>query len=193
MEHDRDPDEGIGRDRTRARVGSRMAMTDKDAAHGGRARFLLVRLRPVFADVLADLEFAQLLDDVRADEQRNQQRRKRWQRQCETSDSGRSGKAESTGTAFRRAASKASGLRISAKIQLDFTGIVARRSVDDRGLNQQSERAARPPNQATKESLLHNELVERSRPIQFSKPVQVQSTQHVAQESTRRALRLPSA
>ena len=36
-----------------------------------------MRLGAVFADVLADLEFAQLLDDVRADEQRDQQRRER--------------------------------------------------------------------------------------------------------------------
>ncbi len=43
-------------------VGSRMAMHDEHAAHGGRAGLLQVRLRPVLANVLADLELAQLLD-----------------------------------------------------------------------------------------------------------------------------------
>ena len=33
-----------------------------------------MRLRAVFADVLADLEFAELLDDVGADKHRDQQR-----------------------------------------------------------------------------------------------------------------------
>ena len=36
-----------------------------------------MRLRAVFADVLADLEFAQLLDDVGADEERDEQRGER--------------------------------------------------------------------------------------------------------------------
>ncbi len=39
--------------------------------------FFWCDLRPVFADVLADLKFAQLLDDVGADEQGDQQRRER--------------------------------------------------------------------------------------------------------------------
>ncbi len=58
-------------------VGRTMAMTMSNTAHGGRAGFFLVRLGAVFADVLADLEFAQLLDDVRADEQRDEQRGER--------------------------------------------------------------------------------------------------------------------
>ena len=39
--------------------------------------FFMVGLGAVFADVLADLEFAQLLNDVRADEERDEQRRER--------------------------------------------------------------------------------------------------------------------
>ena len=42
---------------------------DQQAAHGRRAGFLLVRLRAFFADVLADLEFAQPANDDRADDQ----------------------------------------------------------------------------------------------------------------------------
>ena len=58
-------------------VGSRMADADEHAAHGGRAGFFQMRLRPVFADELADLELAQLLNDPGADEQRDEQRRER--------------------------------------------------------------------------------------------------------------------
>ncbi len=48
---------------------------DQDSAHGRRARFLLVRLRPVFPDVLADLKFAQLGDQPRPQRQAQEQRR----------------------------------------------------------------------------------------------------------------------
>src|SRR6202012_216865 len=41
---------------------------------------LLMRLRSLFADVLADLELAQFVDHVGTDEQRNQQRRQRRKR-----------------------------------------------------------------------------------------------------------------
>ena len=71
-----DPDEGIGRIGPEHR-GQQDGDDDEDAAHGGRAGFFLVRLRAVFADVLADLEFAQLLDHVGADEHGDQQRRER--------------------------------------------------------------------------------------------------------------------
>ena len=40
---------------------------DEHAAHSRRAGFFLVFLRPLFADVLADLKFAQLVNDERAD------------------------------------------------------------------------------------------------------------------------------
>ena len=40
-------------------------MVIEHAAHGGGAGLFLVRLRSVFADVLADLEFPQFLDDDR--------------------------------------------------------------------------------------------------------------------------------
>ena len=48
---------------------------DEDAAHGGGPGFFLVRLRPILADILTDLEFAELLDDVRPDEECDEQRR----------------------------------------------------------------------------------------------------------------------
>ena len=73
---DGDPDEGIGGVGPE-HGGQQNGDDDEDAAHGGRAGFFLVRLRAVFADVLADLEFAQLLDDVGADEECDQQRGKR--------------------------------------------------------------------------------------------------------------------
>ncbi len=50
---------------------------DEDSAHGGRAGLLLVILRAVFADVLADLELAQLLDHIGTDEQRDHERSER--------------------------------------------------------------------------------------------------------------------
>ena len=42
---------------------------DQHPAHGRRASFFLVRLRSLFADVLADLEFAQTVNYKRADYQ----------------------------------------------------------------------------------------------------------------------------
>src|SRR3954462_13196339 len=56
---------------------------DEDAAHGGRARFFLVRLRAFFADVLADLEITELADDRRTDDQAHEQRRQRGERRAE--------------------------------------------------------------------------------------------------------------
>ena len=72
----RDPDEGICRvapEQGRQNDGDH----DEQATHGGSARLFLMRLRPVLADVLADLEFAQLLDDVRTDEKRDEECGKR--------------------------------------------------------------------------------------------------------------------
>jgi hypothetical protein len=54
-----------------------MAMQISTPPMVGVPDFLQVRLRPVFADVLADLELAQLLDHPRPDEERDQQRRER--------------------------------------------------------------------------------------------------------------------
>ena len=73
---DGDPDEGIGGVGPE-HGGQQDGDDDEDAAHGGRARLLLVRLGPVFADVLADLELTQLLNDVGPDEQGDQQRGER--------------------------------------------------------------------------------------------------------------------
>src|SRR5580698_9109261 len=72
----RNPDEGISEIGPEQR-GQHDGDHDKHAAHGGRAGFLLVRLRAFFADVLADLKLAQLLNDVGADKQAYQQRRQR--------------------------------------------------------------------------------------------------------------------
>ena len=80
---DGDPDKGVGRIGPEY-GGQQNGDDDEHSAHGGSAGFLLVRLRAVFADVLADLEFAQLLDDVGADEHRDQQRRAGRRRRCET-------------------------------------------------------------------------------------------------------------
>ena len=49
--------------------GQQNGNADKHAAHGGRAGLLLVLLRPFLADVLADLKFAQLVDDEWPDHQ----------------------------------------------------------------------------------------------------------------------------
>ena len=83
VEQHGDPDERVGGIGPQ-QGGQQDGDDDEHAAHGGRAGFLLVRLRAVFADVLADLEFAQLLDDVRADEQRDEQRREAGKRRCGT-------------------------------------------------------------------------------------------------------------
>ncbi len=50
---------------------------NQHASHGRGAGFFLVRLRPVLADVLPDLELAQLINHKRPDKQRDQERRKR--------------------------------------------------------------------------------------------------------------------
>ncbi len=46
---------------------------DQHSAHGGRSRLLEVRFRTVLANVLADLEFAQLPDQTRTDDNRKHQ------------------------------------------------------------------------------------------------------------------------
>src|SRR5581483_10948370 len=50
---------------------------DEHPTHRGRACFFLVVLWPFFADVLANLELAQLFDDIWSDNERDQQRRER--------------------------------------------------------------------------------------------------------------------
>ena len=57
---------------------------DQHPAHGGRAGFFLVGLRAFFADVLADLKFAQAVDDQRPDDQASEQAPSGWQRRCGT-------------------------------------------------------------------------------------------------------------
>ncbi len=67
-----DPDEAIGQvgpEQRRNQHGDH----DEDAAHGRRAGLLLVGLGAVFADVLADLEFAQAMNDGRANDQSDKQ------------------------------------------------------------------------------------------------------------------------
>ena len=49
---------------------------NQQAAHGRRAGLFLVRLRAFFADVLADLKFAQTLDDDGPDDQSGKKRGK---------------------------------------------------------------------------------------------------------------------
>lgn len=71
-----DPDERIGKIGPEQR-GQNDCDEDEHAAHSGRAGFLLVRLRTFFADVLADLELAQLLDDEGTDDERNEKGRER--------------------------------------------------------------------------------------------------------------------
>ncbi len=68
-----DPDEGIG-GVCPENCGQDNGDHDEDAAHGGRAGFFLMRLGSVFADVLADLKFAELFNDVGADEEGDEER-----------------------------------------------------------------------------------------------------------------------
>src|SRR5205823_6484223 len=49
---------------------------DDDAAHGGRARLLVMALRALLADVLAELAHAQERDELRAEEDADEQRRR---------------------------------------------------------------------------------------------------------------------
>jgi hypothetical protein len=72
----RDPDEGV-RWIGPERGGQQDGDADQHAAHGGRAGFFQVRLRPIVTHKLADLELMKLLNDVRADEERNEQRGER--------------------------------------------------------------------------------------------------------------------
>ena len=65
--HDQ-PDEGVGEVAPQQR-GQKDGDTDEYPAHGGGAGLFLVVLGTVFADVLADLKFAQLLDDEGPDEE----------------------------------------------------------------------------------------------------------------------------
>ena len=56
---------------------------DEQSAHGGRAGFFLMRLRAFFADVLADLEIAQAVDNERADNECGEKRREAGKRRAE--------------------------------------------------------------------------------------------------------------
>ena len=67
-----DPDEAVGQVSPQQR-GNQHADDDQHAAHGGRAGFLLVGLWAVLANVLADLEFAQAMNDRRSDDQSDEQ------------------------------------------------------------------------------------------------------------------------
>ena len=65
------PDEEIGKIAPQQR-GQQDGDTDEYATHGWGAGLLLVVLRTIFADVLADLKLAQLLNHERPDEQGNE-------------------------------------------------------------------------------------------------------------------------
>ena len=72
VERDGDPDKAI------AQVGPQQRGDDdgnrnQQAAHGGRACFFLMSLGAFFADVLADLKFAQAVDDHRTNDQSGEQ------------------------------------------------------------------------------------------------------------------------
>ncbi len=69
----RDPDIGVAQVRPQQR-GDHDRNDDQHAAHGGRAGFLLVRLGSFFANVLADLELAQLGDQPRSQRDAEKQR-----------------------------------------------------------------------------------------------------------------------
>src|SRR5580692_4431702 len=69
----RNPDKWIGKVRpqqSRHQDGNR----DQQSAHGRRARFFLMRLRPLFANVLPDLEIAQPLNHDRPHDQAREKR-----------------------------------------------------------------------------------------------------------------------
>ncbi len=71
----REPDKGIA-EVGPEQSGQQDSDANQNAAHGGRAGFLLMILWSVFADVLANLKLTQFLDDEGPDEKCNQQRRK---------------------------------------------------------------------------------------------------------------------
>src|SRR5215469_10213841 len=69
----RDPDKAIGE--IRPQQGRDQHADDNEhAAHGGSAGFLLMRLRPLLANVLANLELAQPAHDRGAYDQSDEQR-----------------------------------------------------------------------------------------------------------------------
>jgi len=70
------PDEGVGGVGPE-HGGQQDGDADEHAAHRRSAGLLQVRLRPVFAHVLANLKLMQLLNHPGADEQRDQQSRQR--------------------------------------------------------------------------------------------------------------------
>src|SRR5215472_6139518 len=70
---DRQPDIGVRQIGPQQR-GNDDGYNNQNPAHGGRAGFFLVRAGTFFADVLADLELAQLADDGRPDDQPHEQR-----------------------------------------------------------------------------------------------------------------------
>ena len=74
-----------------------------------------MRLGAVFADVLANLELAQLLNDVGPDEQRDQQRREGGESGAKRQIAEDAEGVKERETAFDRAASRASGLRIELR------------------------------------------------------------------------------
>ena len=73
---DRNPYERVGQIRPK-QCGQQNCNSNQHSAHGGRAGLRQMRLRPVVANVLADLKLAQLLNHPWADEERNEQRRQR--------------------------------------------------------------------------------------------------------------------
>ena len=76
------PDEAVAQVRPQQRRNDNRD-DDQQSAHGGRARFFLVSLGTLFANVLPDLEFAQTVDDQRTHDQRGEQRGKAGERRAE--------------------------------------------------------------------------------------------------------------
>ena len=70
----REPNEDVAEVRPKHRRNNDTE-NDEHAAHGGRARLGLVSLRPVFADVLTNLEFLELPHQPRPQDERKEQGR----------------------------------------------------------------------------------------------------------------------
>ena len=80
---------------------------NQNAAHRRRARFFLMRLRTVFADMLADLKFAQLADQPRSKRNAKEQRRETREHRARRHVAENVESASRPDTVVRREASRA--------------------------------------------------------------------------------------
>ena len=83
---------------------------DQHAAHGRRAGLLLMRFRAVFANVLADLKFAQLAESATAPAECTGTATSGWRTWSATSRNRKRGTGRRPGRVVRREASRASDL-----------------------------------------------------------------------------------